>query len=152
MVVGEGLLEETFAHLRRCGAGRRECVCYMSGPIAEPAVLDRVLHPIHASSARHYEVDPGWLHRTAFVLAREGREIRLQVHTHGRVAYHSTLDDAFPIVAVPGLLSLVIPDFASGPVGLARTYLARLEVDGGWSEHEPPFLLGHEVGMWPQVA
>jgi hypothetical protein len=141
VAVGEGLLEETFTHLRRCGAGRRECVCYMSGPLASPALLDGVLHPLHTASACHYEVDPGWLHRSTLELAREGREVRLQVHTHGSRAYHSILDDAYPIVAVPGFLSLVLPNFARGPVGLRGAYLARLEADGSWSEHEPASLL-----------
>jgi hypothetical protein len=141
VVVGDGLLEEAFAHLRRCGAGTRECVCYLSGPLAAPAVLDRVLHPLHTASVRHYEVDPGWLHLTSRRLAREGREIRLQVHTHPGRAYHSILDDAYPIVAVAGLLSLVLPEFACGPVGLRGAYLARLEADGSWSEHEPASLL-----------
>lgn len=141
-MVGDGLLEEAFAHLRRCGAGRRECVCYMGGLIAVPAVLDRVLHPLHDASARHYEVDPEWLDLTARGLAREAREIRLQVHTHGARAYHSILDDAYPVVSVPGFLSLVVPNFACGPIGLQGAYLARLEADGSWSEHAPASLLG----------
>jgi hypothetical protein len=152
VVVDEGLLEEAFVHLRRCGAGRRECVCYLSGPIAVPAVLDRVLHPLHDATESHYEVDPGWLDLTSRRLARESREIRLQVHVHGGSAYHSTLDDAYPIVSVPGFLSLVLPDFARGPVGLNRSYLARIDADGGWSEHDPESLLEIQRGARGWVA
>jgi hypothetical protein len=137
VVVGEGLLAETFAYLRGCGSGRHECVCYWSGAIARPSHPDRVLHPAHTATARHYEVDGAWLDRAWRSLAHEGREIVLQVHTHGARAFHSETDDEFPIVSTAGFLSLVVPDFALGEVGLANAYLAHLEADGSWAELDP---------------
>jgi Prokaryotic homologs of the JAB domain len=137
VVVGEGLLAETFAHLRGCGSGRRECVCYWSGAIARPGRIDRVLHPTHTATARHYEVDGAWLDETWRSLAREEREIVVQVHTHGTRAFHSETDDEFPVVSTAGFLSLVVPDFADGEVGLGGAYLARLEADGSWTGLDP---------------
>ena len=69
---------------------------------------------------------------TSLALAAERRSIRAQVHTHPGAAYHSRTDDHYPIVAAPGLLSLVIPRFALGPVGLAGAHLAELQADGSW--------------------
>lgn len=141
MVVGEGLLEETFAHLRRCGEGRRECVVYWTGPLERPGCADGVLHPTHTASARHYEVDGAWLDQAWFDLARRRREIRVQVHTHGRSAYHSVVDDEYPVVGTPGLVSLVLPAFALGEIGLDGAHLTRLEADGDWQEYDPAKVL-----------
>lgn len=135
--VGEGLLEETFAHLRDCGRGRKECVAYWTGPVDEPEVVDRVVHPRHEGSPGGYEIDPQWLNEFWRQLARDGSAIRVQIHTHGGIAYHSATDDGFAIIQTAGFRSLVIPDFAMGPVGLDGTYLAELSADGSWSTVEP---------------
>ncbi len=133
----EGLLEETFSVLRDHGAGRRECVVYLVAPRRISGIVDEALHPIHHCHEHHYEIDSDWLHRTWIDLARRGREIRVQVHTHGREAFHSKTDDCFPIVQTPGFLSLVIPDFATGPASLERAYLAELRDGGVWIERNP---------------
>jgi hypothetical protein len=56
----------------------------------------------------------------------------VQVHTHPGAAYHSTTDDAFPLIHSPGFLSLVIPRFAQGPIGFGDAFLAEIQPDGGW--------------------
>jgi hypothetical protein len=132
--LGEGLLEETFAELRRCGAARRECVVYWSGPLQRPGLLDGHLHPRHSATARFYEVEQDWLDQTWRRLAREQREIRVQVHTHGAAAFHSVTDDQFPLLQTPGFLSLVLPNFAGGEVGFEGAYLSRLNEQGVWEE------------------
>src|SRR5205807_9110857 len=37
--------------------------------------------------------------------------ILAQVHSHPRGAFHSSVDDAYPISHQPGFLSVVVPDF-----------------------------------------
>jgi hypothetical protein len=135
--VGEGLLAETFAHLRACGDGRAECVVYLTGPLDDPGSVDRVHHPRHSASPSAYEVDTGWLNEFWLALAEGGRALGVQVHTHKHRAFHSATDDGFAVVQTAGFLSLVIPDFALGPVGLEGAYLAEVTVDGCWAELEP---------------
>jgi hypothetical protein len=133
----EGLLTEVFSTLREHGAGQDECVVYLAGPLDTRSVVDELLHPEHAAFPGFYEIDQAWLHRTWLDLARRGREIRLQVHTHKFDAFHSETDDGYPIVNTAGFLSLVLPRFATGPVGLSDAYLTRLEADGRWHELDP---------------
>lgn len=135
--IGEGLLRETFATLRGCGAGRRECVVYWTGTRSDPTTATAILHPDHRSQPNFYEIDQAWLHRASVTLAREGRSIRAQVHTHGREAFHSETDDGYPAVQTPGFLSLVVPWFASGPISLDGAYLARLGAHGAFEEIVP---------------
>jgi hypothetical protein len=135
--LSEGLLEETFAQLRECGSGTRECVCYWAGPIETPAVVDGLLHPTHAARRGYYEVDGVWLNAAWIELALRRRTIRAQVHTHAGEAFHSWLDDEYPIVRTPGFLSLVIPAFARASTSLEGAYLTQLSDSGSWEQLDP---------------
>jgi hypothetical protein len=89
-------------------------------------------HPVHSSSLGGYEIKSEWLTQFWFRLAREHRTIRAQVHTHPGDAFHSSTDDHWPVVSQPGFLSIVIPNFAKGPVSLKTTWIGRLEANGHW--------------------
>jgi hypothetical protein len=130
--IGEGLLRETFTILRECGQYKNECVVYWAGPVAAPQVVDRVLHPIHSATPGFYEIDQKWLNGIWFKLNEEGIAIRAQVHTHRGAAFHSRLDDLYPLMQTAGFVSLVIPHFAREPVGLQGAYLAELRPGGRW--------------------
>jgi len=41
-------------------------------------------------------------------------------------------DDAFPIIHTTGFLSVVIPNFALGPIGFEDAYLTEMQEDGRW--------------------
>jgi hypothetical protein len=119
-------------------------VCYWTGPIAVPDVVDGLLHPRHVAHRGYYEVDGAWINDAWLKLAKSGQTIRAQVHTHGGRAFHSDLDDCFPIVHNEGLLSLVIPAFAEGEVGFEGAYLTQLTNAGRWAQTDPRAAL--EIG------
>jgi hypothetical protein len=135
--VGEGLLRETFTILRDCGQGRDECVVYWAGPVAQRDVVERVIHPDHVGAPGYYEISQEWLNRIWFDLHAEQIAIRAQVHTHRTIAFHSRLDDQFPLLQTEGFRSLVLPNFAAGSVGLDGAYLAELRAEGVWRELDP---------------
>lgn len=135
--LGEGLLEETFATLRGCGDGSRECVVYWAGPVDEPHLVDRVIHPEHIGEPDYYELEQEWLNWIWSHLRAEHIQIRAQVHTHGRRAFHSTLDDEYPFLQTEGFSSLVIPNYGTGPVSLDDTFLVELSGQGTWHELDP---------------
>jgi hypothetical protein len=65
---------------------------------------------------------------------RRGELLAGQIHAHPTEAYHSPADDDLAIVAVPGGLSIVVPDFArDGLKTVARWACFRLGADGRWS-------------------
>jgi proteasome lid subunit RPN8/RPN11 len=131
------VLDCSFQHLRRCGAAQRECVVFWAGPLSEPGRVDEVLHPRHTASAVGYEVAPAWVNELWLELARRRRTIRAQVHTHPGTTFHSSTDNDFALVHTPGYMSLVIPDFACGAVGLKGSYLTARAADGSWREFDP---------------
>src|SRR5579864_9374689 len=124
------LLLETFTHFRQCGEAQHECVVYLIGPSELPTIVDEVIHPLHAVSRSGYEVDRAWPITFWWDLARRQKSVRVQVHTHPHQAFHSRTDDEWAIVHKPGFLSLVIPDFAQGPVGFAGAFLAERTAQG----------------------
>jgi len=130
----QGVLAQALGHLRRCGAGRRECVVYLTGPIDDPQLIDGVVHPAHTAGPGGYDLDSASIAQLWRQLLSSGRSIRMQAHTHPGPAYHSSRDDALAVVHTPGFLSLVIPNFACGHSGLDHAFLAERAKDGRWTE------------------
>ncbi len=134
-------LKDTFAQLRRCGAGCRECEVVWTGPWSHPHTVTNIVHPTHRPLGDGFQLDAGWLQQFWLELARTRCGIRAQVHTHPGRAFHSPTDDAWPIVHSPGFLSLVIPRFALGPVSLDESYLTTLNNEGQWTSLDPMLAL-----------
>ena len=138
IAVDSSIWKATLGHFRRCGAGRRECVVYWLGPANQAAVVDEVVHPEHTASNRDYEVNSAWLAPFWMRLASSSRSARVQVHTHAFRAFHSTSDDAFPLVRQAGFLSLVLPRFATGRPPLPEEmHLAGLDSQLRWQQYAP---------------
>jgi hypothetical protein len=135
LIVPRDVWSETMAHFRRCGSGRRECVAYWTGPIGDPDVVDAAVHPVHRASAGSYELDDHWLHEFWVGLGRAQRSVRVQVHTHAYEAFHSGTDDLWPIVHVPGFVSVVIPNFAM-EFSAEDLYVAQIDEGGRWKRVE----------------
>ena len=128
------MLEQTFATFRSCGAGERECKLYWVSSWDDRAHLTEVIHPRHSSNRYGVTLDSDWINALWLDLASRGLGVRVQVHTHPGEAFHSDTDDAFPLIHEAGFLSVVIPDFAKGPVGFSSTYLTEIQSDGSWCE------------------
>lgn len=128
------MLDETFAHFRACGDGRRECQSLWLSSWATPGALARVVHPRHVAHAGGFVVNDAWLNAFWLELGEINMGVRVQVHTHPETAFHSLSDDAYPIIHRPAFLSLVIPNFGMGPVGFQDAYLTEIQTDGSWKE------------------
>lgn len=79
-------------------------------------------------------VDGDELFRVNAELYRSRLVLVAQVHSHPSEAYHSTTDDTYAVVTIPGGLSLVVPDFANAPLDVATAAVYRLNGDGHWIE------------------
>lgn len=131
------LFEKTFEHFRQCGRGRRECQVLWTSSWDDPENISDVVHPRHLAHSGGFQLASDWINQFWLELARANRGIRVQIHTHPREAFHSCIDDEFPIIHTAGFLSLVIPNFGLGPVGLDHAYLAEIGERGKWRECIP---------------
>jgi hypothetical protein len=128
------ILDQTFAHFRGCGLGRRECQVLWVSPWDAPETITKAVHPEHAAHVGGFVLADRWLNDFWFRLTDENLGVRIQVHTHPGEAFHSPTDDAFPIIHTIGFLSLVIPNFALGPIGFQDAFLTEIQADGFWRE------------------
>src|SRR6266566_1884342 len=124
---------QTLAAIRSCGAGRRECVSYWVGPVSQPELVTRAVHPLHTASRGYYEVDSFWLNNFWLHLLKVQDQVRVQVHTHGGEAFHSKRDNRYALIYKPGFLSLVLPGFAMADDCRDWAHLAELDAQGNWS-------------------
>jgi hypothetical protein len=138
--------ERTLEILAACGAGRDECVALWTGPLGEPDVVDRALHPSHSKTPWNYRIDSAWLHELHLSLYRERRAIRAQIHTHKGTAFHSATDDEYPAVSAAGFVSLVLPHFAVGKLAVDDIWIAKLDDRGRWAKAEP----ADTIEGWPR--
>jgi hypothetical protein len=138
LVVEGDVLGATFAALRSCGGGRAECIVYWTGPTSVPTVVDAVVQPHHSAGPTWYEITSDWITEFFLDLRRSRRCVRAQVHTHpGGNVEHSLIDDSFPIAPSTGLVSIVLPHFATRRVTLAGAHLAVQGNDGEWVVASP---------------
>lgn len=144
ITIAREVLERTFEHLRDCGDGMRECVVLWAGPQARQDFADEAIHPLHTASPGGYDIDGPYVSGLWRELAARGQTVRAQVHTHPGSAYHSPRDDMLALIHTPGYLSLVVPSFAQGPVGLDDCHLAIRLDDGGWQSVDPHRTIGIE--------
>jgi hypothetical protein len=128
------MLDETFATLRCCGAGERECKLYWLSSWRDLDQLVEVAHPEHDSSRYGLTIHDKWITKFWNELVDREMGVRVQVHTHPGAAFHSPTDDAFPLIHDAGFLSLVIPDFAQGEVSFGGAYLTEIQRDGRWQQ------------------
>lgn len=132
--ISRRMVEETFATFRSCGENRRECQLYWLSPWSSPGVLTELAHPKHRSNCYGLSVESNWISRFWNDLTAKGLGVRIQVHTHPGEAFHSRTDDSYPLLFDVGFLSLVIPNFAMGPVGFHNAYLAEIQPSGSWKQ------------------
>lgn len=130
--ISQAQLRETFSELRRCGNGKRECQVLWLSPWGRPGVITEIVHPRHSASAVSFDLDERWLHDFWTDLSVRQMGVRAQVHTHPGSAFHSHVDDRWPIVQTVGFLSLVVPHFAQGVVGFDDAYVTAIDPDGRW--------------------
>jgi hypothetical protein len=125
------VVRKSFRTLRDCGRGECECAVYWTGPAGEDLV-DGFEHPVHKRSPFGYEVDDNWLTGFWKCLATSKRSVKAQLHTHPGQAFHSAVDDQWPIVSQAGFISIVIPNFAIGEPSLDSAWVGCLQPDGKW--------------------
>ncbi len=135
-VIPRRMVEDTFKVFRSCGANKRECKLYWLSSWTEPSSLVEIAHPKHKSNAYGVSIDSEWISSFWMDMSKRNMGVKIQVHTHPNQAFHSLTDDKFPLLFDVSFLSLVIPDFAMGPINFQNAYLAEIQTDGTWAQVE----------------
>jgi hypothetical protein len=128
-----------YDHLRAVGEEGFEGVALFAGKQSHNQFrVSRALIPKQvALSIEHgllYSVHGEELHRLNVFLFENELSLIAQVHSHPKEAFHSETDDAYPIVTTAGCISIVVPDFAAGPINIDSWAVYRLTEDSEWKK------------------
>ena len=106
------VLEKTFEFLQHNGSEGNESHAIFVGTKSENTfTISNVWFPEQLVSPASYEVSEEEEFRINVELNNQKLTTIAQIHTHPGIAFHSEIDNKWPSIALPGSLSIVIPDF-----------------------------------------
>jgi hypothetical protein len=124
---------QTQTALRAYGIREQEGRVIWFGKYRSPDVFEftRSAVPQQETSWAETIVDHDEILLQAQEAVSRGEELGAQVHTHPGAAFHSAVDNQFPIIREVGGLSIVIPDYAEAPLdSLGHCAVFRLSHQG----------------------
>lgn len=135
------IVDQTLAPLQEAGKSGYEAFVLWGGRRTEDStklVIEASYFPRQTTMATEdgllVVVEGEALFRVNRVFHEHGLILAAQVHSHPTEAFHSSTDDAYPLVTLLGGLSGVVPDFASaGREGLGEWVWYRLTGPGEWA-------------------
>ncbi len=130
-------LAGVYRHLRERGELQVEGVALWTGHVKDNSfIVDHTIIPAQTGHRTEdgllYTVSGEELHRINEWLFSNQQTLFIQIHSHPTGAYHSEMDDRFPIVTINGGISIVIPDFGFNKVSISEWAVYRLWPGGEW--------------------
>ena len=108
------VLQTTFSFLREHGSLGFESHALWAGTLSRGTfAVSCVLFPRQLCTPASYEVPQEEEFRINRLLNRRGLVAMCQIHTHPGRAFHSRTDDGGSALALPGSLSVVVPDYGA---------------------------------------
>lgn len=135
--IPHNIIEFIYSHLREAGKHGLEGIGLFFGIQSDSQFeVTRALIPSHTSyqtpNGLLYVVGGDELHRINVWAYENKVSLIAQIHSHPTEAYHSGTDDDNAIVTRVGGFSIVIPDFAFGPIDIKLWEIYRLDAGGKW--------------------
>ena len=131
------VIEKTLRAMQKYGRQGHECIAYWLGDcLNEDLVVNEVCIPKQYATATFSKVQESEVARLFSILEVDEKVLVAQLHTHPNLAFHSSLDEEYPVAFVKGLLSLVVPYYGFIDVNsfpkLTKVYVYNNE--GSWNE------------------
>lgn len=139
IVIPYQCLVTAYDHMRDAGRKRLEGVALFAGKEEGLTFkIEKTIVPEQQAMSLEdgllYAVDGEELHKINVWLYENKMSLISQIHSHPSRAYHSSTDDAYPIVATVGGISIVVPDFASKAIDISTWAVYRLSIKNEWEE------------------
>ena len=133
-------MNDTMDAIRSAGREGYELFVIWSGTLDDDVFA---VARVHIPEQVSYKLAPGLcvriegseLHRLNVWLFNAQQIVGAQVHSHPGEAYHSEIDNTYPVATLDGSLSIVLPFFGRDGWGSTDIAAYRLE-QGGWVELE----------------
>jgi len=117
IILPEKVLRDTFKVFRDYGNQFLEaCALWVGVDSKDIFYIKEVWFPLQENSMIDYYVSDIDVHLINVKLNKKNYSAIAQLHSHPNGAFHSCIDDEYPILTLPGSFSIVIPDFANVPI------------------------------------
>jgi hypothetical protein len=139
IIIPQSCIEFTYDAFRKQGEKGFECIGLFVGVINKNAFeIKTAMIPSQTAYKTEYGlnyiVEGDELYRINKWLYENGYTIIAQIHSHPTAAYHSQVDDDFPIMATEGGFSIVIPNFGFDEFSINDWSVNRLMSPKSWVE------------------
>jgi len=131
------VIEKTLKIMQKYGEQNRECIAYWLGERLDEdcIVVNEVYIPKQYATAIVSKVQETDVAKLFSILEIDEKVLVAQLHTHPGSAFHSSIDDEYPVAFEKNFLSLVVPyygfiDIDSFPK-LSKVHIYN---EGSWSE------------------
>ena len=112
IIISKILIKKTFKFLQKHGYNYNESHAIWAGiDHMDEFKITNVFFPIQTNLPCSYEVDEDEEHKINVKLNELSIVAIAQIHTHPRHAFHSSTDNEWPSVILPGSISVVIPNY-----------------------------------------
>lgn len=141
IVIGRRAWHHVVVQLRRRGKGHRESGAFLLGQAHPTRVFARVtavafyddLDPYSLTGGITFHAD-GYS-RLGDLCRAQGLQVVADIHTHpGRWTQQSWIDASNPMVAIPGHVALIVPNYADGRSRLRDIGVHVYEGGGKWCQ------------------
>jgi len=139
ILISQSYIDFIYDVFREQGVKGFECIGLFVGVIIENTFeVKTVIIPNQTAYKTkyglNYRVEGDELYRINKWLYKNGYTLIAQIHSHPTEAYHSEMDDDFPIIATEGGFSIVIPNFGFDEFSINDWSVNRLTSQKGWVE------------------
>lgn len=132
-------IKESYEIMRNAGKNGKEAVALFVGEIKNTVfIVQKTIvpkqKPYSSALGLMYDVSSEELLQLNLYLHRTNLKIIAQIHSHPNEAFHSPTDNSYSIVPTIGGLSIVVPEFASGPIDAKFWSVYRLSSYNKWEK------------------
>lgn len=144
LAISAFLWRELLQGLRARGGGSRESGAFLLGAVGEQRRVSVIVFYDEIDPAAFdtgiIQIDGGCMADLWRICRERGLVVVADVHTHPGGAGQSESDRLHPIIAEPGHVALIVPNFAMEPVNLWEVGLYRYLGAFRWDRRRPAFL------------
>lgn len=137
--VPSDILKETENCLKLHGLHGNEGMAFWSGYLLHQcdAWIRHCIYPQQETSPVGVEVSLDEIQKINRMLSAREEFLFAQVHSHPGQAFHSSIDDNYPITFKPGFFSIVIPFFCKDHLEFPKCKIWKYKGFGEWRKLNP---------------
>ena len=135
--IPNSILYDTLSRLRTIGVDCKEGIAYWSGILDKnEAFVSRVIfaddYPEFQNEEYFAKVSLDAAFKIGEAIHEKNELLFAQIHTHPREAFHSFVDDRYPISHRIGFVSIVVPNFAQNVTSLSECAILEYRGQAKW--------------------